>query len=140
MLFSKNTESLINTEIMKMFLKYDYYLQTCLVIIMLCYSVIDVVVNHGQHFLAYYFVVGLAQLASYLFRIYCMNAKGKFIFIYGCFVNPVWFALLASQIDFPYDDIWAGFLWMGLFFCPMISFFYPFYVNETYSDLEKSHS
>lgn len=122
---------------MKTILKFDYYWQTSLILLMVVYTVFDFTVQSGSHLLYYHFVVGISQLVSFVMRIYFLGAKGKFITVYGFLVIPVWFALIASQINFPFDDIRAGFLYQGFIICPLISFFYPFYIHEADQKYEK---
>ncbi|MDN3692219.1 hypothetical protein QWZ06_08060 [Chryseobacterium tructae] len=115
---------------MKKFVKYDYYAQ-------LSFSVIAVIATiwgfRAWGFMAFYFIIGIPQLISFLVRLFMKTKKSILYIIYGITILPVWLSMLfiiVFQGNNNVTNFFGFILILALIYSPIMALLY---IHETYS-------
>lgn len=116
---------------MKAFLKTDYYLQ---LIMFFGYLLIGFIINllEDEFFsvwIWFYFIVGGAQLISYIIKLCLGFWSDLFIKVYGITIMPIWIVLLLNELHINIDAI-NTIPFYGLFVSPFMAIAYLFYCRD----------
>ncbi|REC46609.1 hypothetical protein [Chryseobacterium pennipullorum] len=114
---------------MKEFAKYDYFIQLFVSII----AVITTVAGFQTWgFMAFYVIVGIFQLISFLIRLFIKTKKSVMYVVYGITILPVWSSILCIFLCKQNNGItnFLGYILIGaLIYSPIMAILY---IHETY--------
>ncbi|GEN66424.1 MULTISPECIES: hypothetical protein [Chryseobacterium] len=117
---------------MKEFTKNDYYIQVFFIIAGI---VISIAGMNYWGFMAFYFVVGISQLISFLIRLFIKSKKTMAYIIYGIAILPVWISLLMIVL-LSHDNSstnFFGYILIGaLLYSPVMAGLYVYDCYKTY--------
>lgn len=123
---------------MKEFTRNDYYIQVFLIIAGI---VISIVGMNYWGFMAFYFVVGIPQLISFLIRLFIISGKSTGYIIYGIAIIPVWVSMLMITICKQNNDITNFFgyiLIAALLYSPLMALLYVYDSYKIYQFYKQS--
>jgi len=117
---------------MKTFLKYDYFIQ--LIILIVC--IVGAVIHYKDwKFIEFYYLVGGAQLISYLIRLFLKLKQSSEFRVYGLTIMPVWICLLLVDQKI-YNELTMAlmgiFLLLSLLYTPIMAILYVYDCYNTY--------
>ncbi len=117
---------------MKTFTKIDYFVQIFALIVGFL-SIINRFQDMGA--LRFYFIVGGAQLVSFLIRLFLKEKKSPGYIAYGILILPVWMILLAfflfgNTIKYPAFLLYL--LMSSLVYSPVMAVIYIYYCYKKY--------
>lgn len=123
---------------MKTFVKNDFYIQLCCLIIGLLSICIGFIEGYGA--LLFYFVVGIPQLISFLLKIFQKRKKSVPYIIYGIFIIPVWVSILFIFIfknNNTVTNFFGYILIAALIYSPFLAFLYVYDNYKAYQSSKK---
>lgn len=112
---------------MKTFIKNDFYIQFYFLIAGLLSIFVGVAVGWG--IMPFYFVVGIPQLISFLFKIFQKRKKSISYIIYGLFIMPVWISSLIIfmfKSDNGITNFFGTILIASLLYSPFLAILYVY--------------
>ncbi|MGN7756909.1 MULTISPECIES: hypothetical protein [Chryseobacterium] len=118
---------------MKTFAAYDFYIQLA---ILIAGIIIESIGIFGG---AFYFVVGIPQLVSFLIRVLQPGKKSLLYIIYGILILPVWISLLLVFGLKVHPDITEMLLMIligALFYSPVMAVIYIYDNYRTYKSYQ----
>lgn len=120
---------------MKTFLKIDYYFQLLFFIGYIISGVIYSFMNSEffSSLFLFYFVVGGAQLISYLIRLTLGFWSDLFFKIYGIMILPIWLIFLLYFFGISIDFLFF-ITYLGVIYSPFLAIAYLFYCKEKSND------
>ncbi len=124
---------------MKELAEKDYYIQIFFIIAGIIVSVVGFQ-TWGS--MAFYFVVGVPQLISFLIKLFIKIKKSVIYIIYGVTIVPVWISMLIVTLSEPNNDIvnFFGCILIGaLIYSPILSILYVYECHNLYKSLKKTY-